>query len=81
MDNEKLEKANSLTKKIKEVERSLEFVEKTRVSGDEHKLHCHIDGNGASKKIDHDIFEIALFAQEKRIQIELAKLEKEFASL
>lgn len=81
MDNEKLDKANLLTKGINALKSQLERTREVRTRGDNHPESCAVTVYGEKKMIDHDIFEIALFAQEKRIQIELEKLEKEFASL
>lgn len=81
MDNEKLSKANLLTDKIKDLKKSLDFLDAAREEGNQHKDYCHINGNGKSKNIDHDIFEIALTLQEKRIHIELSDLERKFKEL
>lgn len=81
MDDEKLRKATSLKEKIEKLKSGLERCEKLSVKAADSKEACNLKVYGDTKLIDHDIFEIALFAQEKRIQIELAKLGKEFTIL
>jgi hypothetical protein len=81
MDNEKLERANLLTERIKALKSQLEKVEEIRARGERNPDKCAVRAYGENKMIDHDLFEIALFSQEKRIQIKLAEVEKEFSAL
>lgn len=81
MDDEKLMEATSLKEKIKELKSSLERCEKLSEKAVDNEDGCALKVYGESKIIDHDIFEIALFAQEKRLQIQLSETEKEFSKL
>lgn len=81
MDDEKLREATSLKEKIEKLKSSLERCEKLREKSVDNEDGCALKVYGESKVIDHDIFEIALFAQEKRLEIQLSETETEYSKL
>ena len=86
MDNEKLEKAKSLREKSKELNIKLEHIKEVLKASSEEPRQCGAgtylrNSNQNIVVIDQDILEIALIIQEKRVQLELSRLEKEFEDL
>lgn len=86
MDNEKLDKAQSLREKIKELNKKLEHIKEVVKASLIRPENCGAgtylrNSNQNIVVIDQDILDIALTIQEKRIVQELEKIEKEFEAL